>query len=148
MILPDAWKTGAGVAVVLAVAGVLAWLFVARANLKADLASTQAGYALCRAANDDWAAKALAFNEAARKLQEEAAARATLAAEAEAKAAKASMCIRRRQTPFWTDPIKATIAWPPKRYWTTTEEAKMKKLFFCLYRRDAPFRGLLQTRGR
>lgn len=90
MILPDAWKIGVGATVVLTVAGVLAWLFVARANLKADLASTQAGYALCRAANDDWAAKALAFNEAARKLQEEAAARATLAAEAEAKAAKAA----------------------------------------------------------
>ena len=88
MIIPETWKAGALAALVVVVVSVIAWLAVARANLKAELAQARADYAMCQSANADWAAHAAATNAAIRKLQDETQARQVRAGKALNKAAK------------------------------------------------------------
>jgi hypothetical protein len=88
MILPETWKIGGLAAAAGVVLCVIAWLAVARANLKADLAQLRFDYASCQTANADWAEKTKTANDAIKNLQEEAEKRQGRAIEAQKTAAK------------------------------------------------------------
>jgi hypothetical protein len=88
MIIPEAWKWGALTTVVAAVFGLIAWLAIARANLKAELAQARADFEMCQSANADWAAKTEISNAAVRKLREETVMRQAQAERAHNKAAQ------------------------------------------------------------
>lgn len=88
MILPETWKFGAVFAILAVVLGLIGWLAIARANLKAELAQARADYAMCLSANAEWAARAQTVNSAVRKMREETNARRKKAAKAQNIAAK------------------------------------------------------------
>lgn len=86
MTIPDSWKISVLAAIASVVIAVIAWLAVARANLKADLAKTTAEYILCQRTNADWALKAEATNTAIKKMQDEVETRRKQATEEQKKA--------------------------------------------------------------
>lgn len=70
--IPELWKTGALALSVALIGGLIGWLAVARANLKAELAEERMHMALCQNANANWVAQGEAISASTRTLQKEA----------------------------------------------------------------------------
>ncbi|MDE1901536.1 MAG: hypothetical protein KGI37_07830 [Alphaproteobacteria bacterium] len=91
-------KIAVGIGAVLAIiiVGVFIWLFVANANLKAQLAQSQSDATACHMANQDFADKAAVQNKAIAALQAAADARARRAAAADKAAQKQAQGLMKR----------------------------------------------------
>ncbi len=90
MILPEISRINVQALIVGVIFLAFAWLLVARANLKAELAQARADYVLCHNANAEWLAKTEQTNKAIHDMSAEAEARQAKAREAQEKAAHAA----------------------------------------------------------